>query len=121
MNEERMKILNMVAEGKLSPEEGSKLLEALGEGTAPAAASSARAGTARWLRIRVTDGGQRVNVNVPLKLLDIAKRFLPEGGIHVNGQMLDLDEIVDMVREGVEGKLVEVKGDEGEEVEIYVE
>lgn len=120
MDEERLKILKMVEDGKLRADEAAKLLDALkadGEGPAPAVRRSG----ARWLRIRVIDDGNKVNVNVPLKLLDIAKRFLPSGGLTINGQTLDLDEVMTLVREGAEGKLVEVRGSNGEEVEIYVE
>ena len=63
-SEERMKILKMVEDGKISAEDGAKLLAALSNGNgASAAASSAQtsytnvksASGAKWFRIRVTD------------------------------------------------------------------
>lgn len=123
MDDERLKILKMIEDGKLSAEEGVKLLEALKANQDDAEPVAVRRPGARWLRIRVADagGGNKVNVNVPLKLLDVAKRFLPSGALTVNGQTLDLDEVIALIREGAEGKLVEVQGEHGEEVEIYVE
>jgi hypothetical protein len=56
--EERLKILKMIEEGKISADDGSKLLAALSAvprptGAAPAAAPPG--GGARFLRVRVTD------------------------------------------------------------------
>jgi len=58
--EERMKILKMIEEGKISAEEGAKLLAALAEGRRGPLDPSApgkpgRPGAPRTLRIRVTD------------------------------------------------------------------
>ena len=54
--EERLKILKMIDEGKISAEEGAKLLAALSESRRPDRKAPVRgaAGT-RWLRVRVTD------------------------------------------------------------------
>ena len=65
-SEERLKVLKMVQEGKITVEQATSLLEALEEmpaaagkiGAAPAIAGAPAAGTgqgARWLRVRVTD------------------------------------------------------------------
>ena len=55
-SEERMKILKMIEEGKLSAEEGTKLLAALSDKrmSAPPRPPGLPGGP-RWLRIRVTD------------------------------------------------------------------
>ena len=56
-SEERMKILKMIEDGKLSAEEGTKLLATLSEkrGPTPPRAPGMPGGGPRWLRIRVTD------------------------------------------------------------------
>ncbi|MBE3589584.1 MAG: hypothetical protein IMW98_02010 [Firmicutes bacterium] len=122
MNEERMRILKMIEAGTISAEDGAKLLEALGSAEETAAPRPTGA-SPRWLRVRVVDPGGRnkVHVNVPLKLLDVAKRFIPSGMLNFNGQAIDFDEILALIREGAEGKLVEVEGEDGEHVEIFVE
>ncbi len=123
--EERMKILKMVEEGKVSAEDGAKLLAALSEGRRGQAAQGyARAsGAGRWLRIRVTDivtGRSKASVQIPLGLIDagmkIGAHFAPE----VEG--VDMSNVMDAVRAGMTGKIIDVTDDEdGEHVEIYVE
>lgn len=124
-SEERMKILKMVEEGKINAEEGAKLLAALQQAQRGSAADSAgrRPGTGRWLRIRVTDvptGRSKASVQIPIGLIDagmkIGAHFAPE----VEG--VDMSNVLDAVRAGVVGKIIDVTDDEdGEHVEIYVE
>ncbi|MBP7601867.1 MAG: hypothetical protein KA750_10995, partial [Thermoflexales bacterium] len=86
--EERLKILKMIEEGKISADDGAKLLAALSAGPRPtgAAPSGAPAGNAaRFLRVRVTDsvtGKAKVNINLPIGLVNvgmkIGARFAPE-------------------------------------------
>ena len=123
-SEERMKILKMIEEGKLSAEEGTKLLAALSErrGPTPPRAPGAP-GAPRWLRIRVTDirsGRSKASVQIPLALVDagmkIGAHFAPE----VEG--VNMSNVMDAVRSGMTGKIIDVTDEEdGEHVEIYVE
>ena len=123
--EERMKILKMIEDGKLSAEDGAKLLAALSEGRrgSPAQASARAAGTGRWLRIRVTDiatGRSKASVQIPLGLIDagmkIGAHFAPE----VEG--VNMSNVMEAVRSGMTGKIIDVTDDEdGEHVEMYVE
>ena len=123
--DERMKILKMVEEGKISAEEGAKLLSALGEGRRSAGnASSMRgSGAGSLLRIRVTDiatGRSKASVQIPIGLIDagmkIGAHFAPE----VEG--VDMSNVMDALRAGVTGKIIDVVDDEdGEHVEIFVE
>ncbi len=124
-SEERMKILKMVEEGKISAEEGAKLLAALQQAQRASAgdASGRRGGPSRWLRIRVTDlstGRSKAAVQIPIGLIDagmkIGAHFAPE----VEG--VDMGNVMNAVRAGVTGKIIDVTDDEdGERVEIYVE
>ena len=123
--EERMKILKMIEEGKLSAEEGARLLAALNDGRRgqSSQASARAAGGGRWLRIRVTDvatGRSKASVQIPLGLIDagmkIGAHFAPE----VEG--VDMSNVLEAVRSGMTGKIIDVTDDEdGEHVEIYVE
>jgi hypothetical protein len=125
-SEERMKILKMIEEGKISADEGSKLLAALSDsrkGMSTSPRSPGAAGSARWLRIRVTDvrtGRSKASVQIPLALVDagmkIGAHFAPE----VEG--VDMSNVMDALRMGVTGKIIDVVDEEdGEHVEIYVE
>ncbi len=123
-SEERMKILKMIEDGKISAEDGAKLLAALSEGKRSGAGNVNRSvGAGRWLRIRVTDmatGRSKAAVQIPLGLIDaglkIGAHFAPE----VEG--VDMSSVMDALRAGVTGKIIDVTDDEdGEHVEIYVE
>ncbi len=99
-SEERMKILKMIEEGKITPEEGARLLSALSDGRQSPPFPGRGPGGGRWLRIRVTDiatGRSKASVQIPLGLMDA-------------------------VRSGMTGKIIDVTDEEdGEHVEIYVE
>jgi hypothetical protein len=122
--EERMKILNLIREGKITAEEGAKLLSALGESQKSTRSPATRtAGEPRWFRVRVTDlvtGKSKVSVNIPFGLMEwgmqIGAQFAPEVGD------LDLGELKEMLNSGVEGKVIDVIDEEdGEHVEIFIE
>jgi hypothetical protein len=120
--EERLKILKMIDEGKISAEEGAKLLAALSESRKPKNKPAIRgaAGNARWLRVRVTDnftGKTKATVNLPLRLvgagLNIASQYAPD---------VAFDELIEAINSGIEGKIIDVMDEEdGEHVEIYIE
>jgi hypothetical protein len=122
--EERMKILSMIREGKISAEEGAKLLSALGDGEKPSRMTSTKTtGEPRWFRVRVTDlvsGKTKVSVNIPFGLMEwglqIGAQFAPEVAD------LDFEQLKEMLQSGVEGKVVDVIDEEdGEHVEIFIE
>jgi len=123
--EERMKILKMIEEGKVSAEDGAKLLAALSEGRRGSGASNSPRppGAGRWLRIRVTDiasGRSKASVQIPIGLIDagmkIGAHFAPE----VEG--VDMSYVMDALRSGMTGKIIDVTDDEdGEHVEIFVD
>ncbi len=122
-SEERMRILRMVEEGKISPEEAARLLEALGRKKSKKNPKIAQRLQGRWLRVRVydADGKSKVNLNVPLRLVDvglsIAGRFLPD--FQFDGVTEALSEALDA---GMMGKIVDVVDEEdGEHVEIFIE
>jgi hypothetical protein len=126
-SEERMKILKMIEEGKLSAEEGTKLLSALSSSRTPSPprppGMPGISGGPRWLRIRVTDvrtGRSKASVQIPLALVDagmkIGAHFAPE----VEG--VNMANVMEALRSGVTGKIIDVTDEEdGEHVEIYVE
>lgn len=125
--EERMKILKLIEEGKISAEEGAKLLSALSDSSRgipmPPRPPGAPGGPARWLRVRVTDtrtGRSKASVQIPLALVDaglkIGAHFAPE----VQG--VDMSNVMEALRMGVTGKIIDVTDEEdGEHVEIFVE
>jgi hypothetical protein len=122
MSEERARILQMIGEGKISAEEGAKLLGALRDSDAPSPTPT-KAKSGRWFRVRVIDletDRVKVNVNLPMSLVSVATkmgaRFSPEM------EEFDWNALLATIEEGAVGKLVEVENDEGRErVEVFVE
>jgi hypothetical protein len=123
--EERMQILKMVAEGTISAEDGAKLLAALEPKKKGSEQPMGAGGPSepRWFRVRVTDlesGKNKVSVNLPMSLVDVGTRM----GARFAPELEDLDfhDIIDQIKHGAQGKIIEVEDAEGgERVEIYVE
>ena len=121
--EERMQILKMIEEGKISAKDGAELLRALDQDNKPPSMPLKGASAPRWFRVRVTDmstGRTKVNVNIPMGLVNVGikmgARFAPE----VEG--VNYDEIMDAIQSGQQGKIMDVTDEEdGERVEIFVE
>lgn len=131
MSEERKKILRMIAEGKITPDEGDRLLGALKDTD----------GRSRFLKVRVTDIGSnrtRARIDIPigvvkaaLKLGTLFKGVIPEGQkIKIEGKEVSLDgitpemieSIVAELGEGGKFTLADIHDDEkGEHVEVYLE
>ncbi len=128
MDEERMIILKMLQEGKISAGEAANLLDALGSGKETKKKSdsgeekpSGKPG--RWFRVVVTDtesGKIRANIRIPLGVINAGVKM----GAHFAPQMMGLDEdqIKKAVESGVTGQILDVYDDEdGERVEVFIE
>ena len=136
ISEERLKILKLIQDGKITPEEGIALLDALEESTSepPRGGRGSTPPTpptppippetaGRWLRVRVTDtdtGKSRANIRLPLSMvtagMKMGRKFVPE----VEG--LELDTLSEAIRNGTVGQIVDVFDDEdGEHVEVFIE
>ncbi|MGD2143580.1 MAG: hypothetical protein PVF54_03780 [Anaerolineae bacterium] len=121
--EERLRVLQMLEDGKITPEEAAALLRALGKGQGAGPRVVGPDTENRYLRIRVTDlasGTGKVNVTIPLGLvsagLRIAERFAPDF------EGVDMEGLEKAIISGAEGKIIEVMdAEDNERVEIYVE
>jgi hypothetical protein len=134
---EKTRILQMIRDGKITPDEGLELLEAM-DGTEPRAQSPLPKTADRFLRVRVDSPDTKVNVNIPLGLLKATSRFVTMGmgfipdeahreleakGIDLS--KIDFEELMSLIEQGlVDGKLVDVDTEDEEgrtRVEVYVE
>lgn len=125
MSVEKLQILEMVRDGKISTEEGVKLLEALDNNKTSDEANSQNK-KAKWIKIKVfsPDDDKKVNVTLPISLISIgvklAEKFSPE--IKASGLTQDdMDEILNAIKSGATGKIVDIDGENGEKVEIVIE
>lgn len=127
-SEERLRVLQLIQDGKISAEEGIRLLESL-DSAAQAAAAKPAVTTqsmergARWFRVQVTDtqtGKTRVNVRLPVNVLSagmkMGARFSPE----VEG--LDMNQLMELIQAGATGQVLDVVDElDGEHVEVFLE
>ena len=122
--EERAQILQMISEGKISAEEGARLLKAIASHERPVrSARTSEALRGRWLRIRVLNmatGKTKANVSLPMGLVSVGLRlgaqFVPDLAD------IDVDELIASVEGGTKGKILEAEDPEdGERVEIFIE
>lgn len=127
-SEERLKVLKMVQEGKITPEMAAELLKALDASTKKATSDEPSVnfpgrGGGRFFRVRVTDtdsGRTRVNVRLPLGMVNagvrMGMRFSPE----VEG--LDAAKLAEALASGETGRIMDIYDDEdGEHVEVFIE
>ncbi len=120
--EERLKILKMIEEGKITAEEGTRLLGALNKGKQRAGAPGEEG--PRWLRVRVLDlhtGKESVRVNLPIGLVNVGMRmgarFIPD-----MEQESVMEDLAQALNQGMTGKIIDVVDEEeGQRVEIFVE
>lgn len=130
MSNERLQILKMLEEGKITAEEASRLLEALKvDQTDDKGATQAVWQTshkAKWMRIEVKErNGNRVHIKLPVPIIRAALRL----GGHFNMGGFDSEElgpeIMDALEaamaEGETGLLVDVVEDDGDHVQIYLD
>ena len=147
MYENKKRILEMLAQNKISTDEAYRLLSAL-EPEGSAAEDTAKAGTAariksKYLRVSILPGskhehgskGDRVNVRVPMTLIRAGMKFTsllpPEARDKVNGALhergIDFDmrnlkpEDMDELLEALSDLEVDVASGDGETVKVFVE
>jgi hypothetical protein len=131
MSNERAKILQMVADGTITPEEAEKLMIRLDNGGSTEAATAvgiAERGPLKYLRV-VVDGEDQVNIRVPIQLIRTgiklttlmpsnASEQLNEHGIDLSQfNSLDGEELIEALRE----LHVEVDSGDGEKIRVFCE
>jgi hypothetical protein len=147
MDENKKRILEMLAQNKISTDEAYRLLSAL-ESEGSTSEDTPEAGTAarmksKYLRVCIMPGyesehggkADRVNVRVPMTLIRAGMKFTsllpPEAREKVNGALhekgIDFDmrnlkpEDMDELLEALSDLEVDVAGSEGETVKVFVE
>ena len=106
MDQEAKDILQMVKDGKVTPEQGAGLLDAL---KASPSGEPASGGKPRFLRVRVevNEGGEKkvaVNANLPVALADLGLRIAQAAKITRDGETIvrqgDSGDCMFVVQEG---------------------
>lgn len=139
MENEALEILNMVKEGKITPEQASQLLEALKtQSSAPVVAGGNKP---RFIRVKLNvheDEKDKVNINVnlPLGLADLALKVANGLKIQSHGETIEVGDylknlsgmdfasVLQLVKDGAQGKLVDlnVNNDSNQvKIEVFVD
>lgn len=128
MKEEVKKIFKMVEEKKITAEEGERLIDALDDNTPVVYGNednSSAVKEPKFLRVHVIDEHDKVDINVPLSLVEVGLKI----GTQFAGQDsdaadklkgIDFKQLMEAIKEGARGKIVDVKT-ENSIVEVYVE
>lgn len=130
--EERMRILMMIQEGKISAEEGARLIETLdvsaekpktGRGGNETATATAPSTKPRFMKVVVSDsvsGKVKVNVRLPVSLINSGLRMGAKFAPEIEG--LDQETLNTWLTSGEVGQIIDVYDEEdGEHVEVYLE
>ena len=132
MNNEKLKVLEMIQGGKVNAQKGMEMLASIDQ----AHDYTSSKNPTRYFRVRV-DGDQvkKVNVNIPLKLVKVFSKFavfgmkyFPEQALkemESNGidlSKLNLEELVYLIEQGqLDNTLVDIKIDDPHEGKIQVQ
>ena len=137
MNEERKRILNMLAQNKITAQEAEALLDAMSPQPATSAPDGGRALSAdpKYLRVLVEGGEDKVNVRVPFQLIRAGVRLaalipaaahgpvnkaLQERGIDVDVSKLKPEDFENLVQH-LRDLTVDVESTRGEKVRVFCE
>lgn len=133
MSEDRMKILNLLAAGRITADEAERLLDALGNTPRPEARPAPGKEGPKFLRVQVEKGrgddrdAKHVNVRVPLSLLRAGVRLqgiippkaraqinaaLAEKGVDFDMDKLKSDQLETMI-EGLSQTSIDIDADDG--------
>lgn len=118
--EEKLQILKMIEEGKITSEEGVKLLEALEDREDTSYIDVEKA---KWIKVKVFEPDKKTNVDVtiPLSIIDVGMKIANKISPDFKKYGLSEEEIIEIlnaIKSGASGKIVDVKGENGETVEI---
>jgi hypothetical protein len=123
MGEEKRLILEMAKEGKITVEEAEQLLEKANPGESIDDTTGVKKQESKkFLRVRVTEEDKvKANIKIPIGLAKVGLKIIPKEKLTVNGEQIDVDEILRMIKEGTEGEVVNIDAeDKGKNYKINI-
>ncbi|MFI5145311.1 MAG: hypothetical protein ACHQJ4_06905, partial [Ignavibacteria bacterium] len=125
MNENITRILKMLEESKIDSEKAAELINALKEKENSESVSSQN--KEKMLKVNVlTAQGKNVNINLPLKFVKSSLKAFGKIplNINLNGDLdrnINIQDITNAIESEIEGKILDVKTDSGETIEVIIE
>ena len=125
MTEEQLRILKLIEEGKISADDGAKILNALNKGDSKSSDSGPKK-MGHILKIKFTDhktGKTKFKFDIPLEWAKMLNHFIPPLEIlKLEEQGIVLKEVVDGITEGTIGKIMDIQNkDSSDHVELWIE
>lgn len=123
LREERMKILDLLSKGIITPDDAEKLLSAMNNKTEPEIIDSVASKKTpfRMLKIYVDSAdGDLVKIEIPIEFAKLLKsnKFNMD---KLDDMDIDIDAIISMIGSGAMGELVNISTADGDKVKIVVE
>ena len=125
MNEEVMRVLKMLEEGKIDASKAGELIEVLNASKQIEHSTATASNIDKMFKIKVKSStGDNVNVNIPVKFIKTLggaiKRIPKVDGVE-GLEDIDIQAILQAVGDGLDGKIVDVQSENGDFVEVVVE
>ncbi len=124
MNEEMMRILKMVEEGKVSAEQAKSLMDAFNQvSTVPAVTNY----DDQFFKVNVLSiKGDKVNIKLPVKVIKAILQLtgkLPTDVVNIQGVNTEemINTIISCLNSEVMGEIVSIDSAEGDKVRICIE
>jgi len=123
LKEERLKVLDLLSKGIITPEDAEKLLSAMGSNDEPQIIDviPSKKSPFRMLKILIDSAdGDVVKIEIPIefaKLLKSSKFNMDK----LDDMDIDLDAIIGMINSGAIGELVNINSADGDKIRIVVE
>lgn len=124
LKEERLKILELLKEGTISPDQAESLLSALMSNQKEEVqleVQKDKKSPFRMLKISVdSSDGEKVRVNIPVEFAKLLKKG-KFGNVSLDEFDIDIDSLLEMINHGVIGEIITVDSEDGDKVRIFVE
>lgn len=123
LKEERMKILDLLSKGIITPDDAEKLLSAMNDKTEPEIIDSVSSKKTpfRMLKIYVdSTDGDLVKIEIPIEFAKLLKsnKFNMD---KLDDMDIDIDAVISMISSGAMGELINITSADGDKVKIVVE
>lgn len=123
LKQERMKILDLLTKGVITPEDAERLLSAMGDRKEPVVQEliNTKKAPFRMLKILIDSAdGDVVKVEIPIEFA----KLLKSGKFNVDklDEMdIDMDTLIQMINSGAIGEIVNITSADGDKIKIIVE
>ena len=123
LRDERMKILELLSEGIITSDEAEKLLLALDTNETDfnqEIVQTKKKAPFKMLKILIdSNDGDKVRIQIPVEFSKLLKTNKFKSNI--GDADIDIDAILDMISQGVDGEIVNVSSSDGDIIKIIVE